>query len=438
MREQLVNLVHRFLKGEVMRRIFWNSSWLFVDRAIRMGFGLVVGVWIARYLGPAEFGLLNYSQAIVALVTILASLGLERIVVRDLVLEPEAKGEILATALTLRVVGGLVAWGASVGLALVLNPASPRIWGLVAILGGGILAQAADVVDYWYQSRTESKYPVLAKNGAFLVTVLLRVGLILAKAPLVWFAAALTLELALAALALVLVYRGTGGTFLGWRPRRLRAGRLLRESWPLILSGLAVMLYMRIDQLMLQRLSGEAAVGIYSAAVRISEVWYFVPVAIVASAAPAIVEGKQLGEAVYRQRNMKLFRSLVALSLGVSVLLSLASGLIVRRLFGEAYAAAGPVLAIHAWTSVFVALAIAQGPWMVAEGFTMMALRRALAGALVNTVLNLLFIPKYGFLAAAFNTLVAQAFAATVVNVFSARSRPIFYMQLRALRFWRA
>lgn len=415
-----------------------NASWLMLDRVVRMGFGLVVGVWVARYLGPSGFGVLNYAQAVVALLTVLATLGLERVVVRDLVQEPHRKGEILATAFLLRLIGGAVAWGASVLLAALLNPREPAVWGLVAILGAGIVVQASDVIDYWFQSRVESKYAVIAKNMAFLVTVGLRVGLILMHAPLVWFAVALTVEMVLAGIGLGAMFLHRKQTFIDWKVGNRRMVDLLREGWPLVLSGVAVMIYMRIDQLMLQSLSGSASVGIYSAAVRISEVWYFIPVAIVSSATPSIVEGKRLGEEIYRQRNMALFRVLVGLSLVVSIALSLSASWVVVRLYGPEFAEAGPILAIHAWTSLFVALSISQGPWMVAEGYTVMALRRALGGAALNLVLNFAFLPRYGCLAAALNTLVAQAFAAIFVNAFTARSRPIFRMQMRALLFWRS
>jgi PST family polysaccharide transporter len=409
-----------------------------VDRVVRMGFGLVVGVWVARYLGPSRFGLLNYSQALVALLTVFGTLGLERVVVRDLVREPEHRGEILATALVLRTAGGMAAWAASIGLAVLLNPHEPATWGLVAILGGGIFVQSSDVIDYWFQSRVESKYSVIARNGAFLATAGLRVVLILLRASLVWFAVAMTVEMVLAAVGLTAIYLHRKQTFADWRPNGHRMAGLLRDAWPLVLSGMAVMIYMRIDQLMLQSMSGPASVGIYSATVRISEVWYFVPVAVVSSAMPNIVEGKRLGQEIYVSRNMKLFRALVVMSLTVSVLLSLVGSWVVVRLYGPAYAEAGPILAVHAWTSIFVALSISQGPWMVAEGYTMMALRRSASGAALNLVLNFLFLRKYGCMAAALNTLAAQAFAAIFVNSFTARSRPIFRMQMRALVFWRA
>lgn len=426
-------------RGESLSaRLLGNTSWLVLDRLVRLGSGLLVGVWVARYLGPSRFGLLNYAQALVGLLAVLGALGLERIVVRDLVAKPEAKGEVLATAMSLRLVGGAFAWLASVALVILLNPDSRESWGLVAILGGSVLFQASDVFDYWFQSRIESRHVVLARSSAYLVATGARVGLILLQAPLLWFAMVLTLEALLAAGTLTYAYLRAGESFSRWRVEWSRARALLMESWPLVLSGLAVVVYLRIDQLMLQSLSGPEAVGIYSASVRLSEIWYFVPMAVVSSAMPSIVEAKKLGVLTYEARNMQLFRALVIMSLVISLAVSLAGPWVIQALYGETYASATPVLVVHAWTLLFVSLSASQGPWMVTEGLTMMVLRRALAGALVNLVLNLLFLRKYGPMAAAVNTLVAQTVAAVFVNAFSRRSRPMFLMQMRALLFWRA
>jgi PST family polysaccharide transporter len=410
-----------------------NTGWLFGDRALRMGMGLVVGLWVARYLGPEQFGLLNYAQAFVALFTALATLGLDRIVVRDLVQHPEKKGEILGTTLALRLAGALAAILVQGLTVYFIQPDNLLLHLLVAILGSAMVFQAFDSVDLWFQSQVQSRHTVIAKNAAFLLMGGVRVALILARQPLVAFAVAILGEAALGAFFLLLRYRHQRGDPGAWRVSGAWAKTLLRDGWPLILSGLAVMIYMRIDQIMLGQMGGNAAVGIYSAAVRISEVWYFIPIAITSSVAPSIIASRQLGEALYYGRIQKLMRLMVLLSVGIALPMTFLGPLLVVRLYGTAFAASGPILALHIWTAVFVFLGLAQGPWLVAEGLMKVSLNRTLAGGVVNVLLNLYLIPRFGGMGAAWATLAAQATSTLLVNAVDPRTRRIFWMELRAL-----
>jgi PST family polysaccharide transporter len=410
-----------------------NTGWLFGDRALRMGMGLVVGLWVARYLGPEQFGLLNYAQAFVALFTALATLGLDRIVVRDLVQHPEKKGEILGTTLALRLAGALAAILVQGLTVYFIQPDNLLLHLLVAILGSAMVFQAFDSVDLWFQSQVQSRHTVIAKNAAFLLMGGVRVALILARQPLVAFAVAILGEAALGAFFLLLRYRHQRGDPGAWRVSGAWAKTLLRDGWPLILSGLAVMIYMRIDQIMLGQMGGNAAVGIYSAAVRISEVWYFIPIAITSSVAPSIIASRQLGAALYYSRIQKLMRLMVLLSVGIALPMTFLGPLLVVRLYGTAFAASGPILALHIWTAVFVFLGLAQGPWLVAEGLMKVSLNRTLAGGVVNVLLNLYLIPRFGGMGAAWATLAAQATSTLLVNAVDPRTRRIFWMELRAL-----
>jgi PST family polysaccharide transporter len=192
------------------------------------------------------------------------------------------------------------------------------------------------------------------------------------------------------------------------------------------------MLYMRIDQVMLGAMLGNEAVGIYSAAVRVSELWYVVPASIVASIAPAIVTAREAGPVVYKQKLEQLFRAMVLISYAVTVPMFLVSQPLVVLIFGAEYAAAGPVLAVHVWASLFVALGIASSQYLLLEGLNHVSLQRTAVGAVANVLLNLAWIPRYGALGAAFATLISYAIA----NFFLLQSPATRYclgMMLRAL-----
>jgi O-antigen/teichoic acid export membrane protein len=416
-----------------LQKILINTSWLFADRIISMGVGLLVGVWVARYLGPEQFGLFNYVAAFVALFSAIATLGLNGIVVRDLVKEPKATNATLGTAFVLQLIGGLLAVGMAVIVIGYLRPGDALAKLMVAVLGFVMVFKATEVVKYWFESQVQSKYTVWAENAVFIVIAGIKIVLILSHAPLMAFVWAVLAEAALVALALLCVYARCGSGLRNWQVQIQRAKSLLKDSWPLILSGLAIMVYMRIDQIMLGQMLGDEAVGIYSAAVRISEVWYFVPMAIVASVFPSIIEAKKKSEALYYQRLQWLYDVMVVLALSVAVPMTFLSDWAVSLLFGQAYEQAGAVLAIHIWTAVFVGLSFSSGRWFINEGYTLLALKRNLLGLVVNVILNTYLIPLYGPKGAALATLLSYFMASYASDLFSRKTRMVFLQKTRAL-----
>jgi PST family polysaccharide transporter len=416
-----------------LRGIIANTGWLFADRILRMGVGLFVGVWVARYLGVEQFGVFNYGTAFVALFSTLSTLGLDAIVVRSIVREPEKRAEILGTAFWLKLFGGIAALVLAVSSIIVVRHDDQLTISLVAILSSVGIFQSFDTIDLWFQSQVQSKYTVIAKNTAFVITALVKVALISFHAPLIAFAWAGLGEVSLGAIGLIISYRVRGYSPWLWPWSSPLAKTLLKESWPLILSGVTIMIYMRIDQIMLGQMVGDKAVGLYSAATRISEVWYFIPTAIVSSVAPAIYAAKEVNEALYYQRIKQLIRILVLISLLISVPMSLMSGKLITILFGNGYAEAGKILAIHIWASLFVFMGVATSPWFIAEGLTEFSFHRTLIGAVVNVVLNFLLIPSYGGIGAAIATVIAYAIAAFLANGLNSKTHRIFIIQLKSL-----
>ena len=413
-------------------RILTNVGWLFGDRILRLGVGLMVGVWVARYLGPVQFGLLNYAVAYVGLFLPVALLGLDQIVVRDLVNDPARRQETLGTAFSLKLLGGAVSYVIAIAVIMMVRPDSTTQF-LVALTGTMLVFQAFDVVDLSFQSQVRSKYSVVARNASFLMVSAVRVGLILSLASVAAFAGAVALEALLAAVGLAIAYRLSGERFGVWKVTTARAMELVRTSWPLILSGLAITVYMRIDQIMLGEMIDDAEVGIYSAAVRISELWYFIPVAIVSSVAPAITSAKKTDEQQYQRRVQQLLYTMALLGYVVALPVSLIAGPLVQLLYGAEYARAGAALAIHIWAGVFVNLGGAHGLWLINEGRTGYFSVSTALGAVVNVALNLILIPQFGATGAAIATLVSYGVTVAVINFVYKPTRPLGRMTLNAL-----
>jgi PST family polysaccharide transporter len=398
-----------------------------------MGFGLVVGVWIARYLGAQQFGLLNYATAFVAIFNPLANLGLDAVVVRRLIANPMQQQQILGTSFWMRFIAGWLTWLVVVLGIYFLRHDDLIMIASVTILGVASVFQSIDTIDLWFQSQVQSKYSVIAKNIAFLITAFIKVALIVIHAPLLAFVAISSLEIILGAVGLSIVYQQQGHPIGLWKWSQSLAKDLIRESFPLILSGLTIMIYMRIDQIMLGQMIGDKAVGIYSAATRISEVWYFVPMTVASSVMPSIFKAKEISDELYYQRIGQLNRGLVWLSIVVAIVMTFISKPIIIMLFGDSYVESGTILAVHIWASVFVFTGVATSGWFIAENLTYLSLYRTLTGAIINVLLNIFLIPLYAGLGAAIATVVAQAVASFIVNGLNPKTWKLFKIQIKSL-----
>ena len=428
--------IHRRIASQpALVKIVDNIGWLFLDRILRLGVGLIVGVWVARYLGPENFGLLNYAAAFVALFGAFAGLGLNTIVVRDLVREPDTAGTTLGTAFVLQLGAGLVAYLLLVGTITWLRPDEALTKAVVAILGFALVLKAGEVVKYWFESEVRSRYVVWVENSLFLLMAAVKVGLILSKAPFIAFIWMALVEATLVALGLFGIYLIQGGALHRWSLRAGRAKALIKDSWPLALSGIAIMIYMRIDQIMLGDMIGEEAVGIYSAALRISEVWYMIPMIIVTSLFPAIIESKKRSERLYRERMQKLLDLMATISLLIAIVVTLSADWLILVLYGEQYAAASIVLKIHVWACLFVFIGVAGSKWYIAENLQKLSFYRTMAGAVVNVVLNLVLIPRYAATGAAISTVASYAVAAYLLDGISSKTVFLFRAKTRAIVF---
>jgi O-antigen/teichoic acid export membrane protein len=419
----LPGFVRRSLEGRsYLRRVIDNTGWVLAERVLRYTIGFLLGVWIARYVGPLDYGLLNYAAAFVGVLAFTSTLGLDSLAVRDMVQNPQARGEILGTLLLMRLAGGvLLIIGAVVGLSI-LQPGDPRATALIILISLAQFLQAFDSIDCWFQSITSSRFTVLAKAAALLAMSVVRVILILGHAPLIAFAWAILAESTLLALAMLAAYRLSGQRLTSLRAALARAKQLVTGGWPLMLSAAVVAAYSRIDQVMLGQMAGFSEVGAYAVAVRIVEVSYVVPAVIVSSVFPAMIKSRELGRDVFEARIQRLYDVMLWMGVAVALPLSILAPLIVHTVAGNAYAGASPSLALLAWMPVWVFLGLARQKWLVAENALRAAMAIEIAACVLNVLGNLVLIPRHGATGAAMASLLAVAGATLLVAPFS---RPI-------------
>jgi len=416
-----------------MQQAVGNSGWLLLDRVVRSGMTFIIIIWLARYLGPQQFGIFNYVLAIVAISNALATFGIEAIVIRELVHSPSERNEILGTAFAIKLLGGGIAFIAAITVIRWLRPDEPAMLWLVGIAAAGSFFLALDVIDYWFRSAVQSKYTVIARVISAVILTLAKVALLVFKAPLSAFIVATFAEVALSGVLLIVMYKVRVGRILALNFTITRAVSLLKNSWPLFFSVMAVMIYMKIDQVMIGEMLGEQEVGTYSAAVRLVEMWYIVPAIIASSTFPSLYKLKFNNPERYMWRMQQFLDFMVIVPVMAAILTSLVAEQLVVFIYGSEYRDAVAVLQIYIWNSVFVFLMVATGSYLIAENKTIFMLFRYTLGMLINITLNWLLIPVYGIEGSAIATLIAYLFAAYFSGCLYKGMWSLFIIETRAL-----
>ncbi len=429
----LKDILYKIKQSKDAKLIIKNTLWLFSDKIFKGLIGLIIGALIARYLGPTRYGTLNYAISFVSLIYVFGTLGLDNIVIREIVHDPKRKDLLLGTAFNLSLIGGLIVFLVSLLVICLIKPHDKLTITLVMIIAFGYVFQAFNVIDLWFQSQLQVKYTAICSNVVVFLFFLAKIILVILHGSLITLAIILSLEIIFSSIGIFVTYKLLGFTLRSWRFSSKTALSLLKDSWPLILSGLAIMVYMRIDQIMIGNIIGEREVGIYSSAVRISEIWYFIPMAIFSSFYPKMIEYRKVAQHLYFKRFQQLFNFMVILGYSVAISFVFFSKSIINFVFGTQYLQAANILSIHIWTGVFVSLGVASSQFLLAENYTKLLFYRTTLGAIINIVLNLALIPRYGGVGAAIATLISQFIVGYFFDIFNKETRSIFFMKTKAL-----
>lgn len=416
-------------------KVLKNISWLVIDKVIKLAIGLFVGVWVARYLGPQNFGSLNYAIAFIGIFGSISTLGLNNIVIKDLVENPNNSNNILGSAFVLQLIGSIVTIFMVNLVTIYFDAENQKVQLIVAIISCTLFFQTTSVIKYYFESKISSKYTVLIENIAFIMMALTRVILIKKNASVYAFAWVIAAEAFIISIGLIVIYFYKDNQYKKWRFKINECKNLLNNSWPMLLSGMAIMLYMRIDQIMLGKMLGDSEVGIFSAALRLSEVWYMIPMIILPSLYPILIDNKKNNEVKYNSLVQLTLDFMVGIALLIAVVITVFSDDLIVLIYGDNYKSAAPVLAVHIWASIFVFIGVAGSYWYLTENLQKLSFYRTILGAIINIVLNYILIPTYGVLGSAIATVTAQAFSSYFGDLLSKETIPIFYIKTKAIFF---
>ncbi len=413
------------------KRFFANTSWMMLERVLRGISVLVVTIYVARYLGPEHFGILNYAISFVGLFAGIGSLGLDNIVIRDLVQDEEYHNMILGTAFILKIIGSIFLF---ILVLLIItstsNTFSTKI--IVIIIAGGMIFKSLNVIDFYFQASVQARNTAISQFVTVLLSSTFQIALVFLNVQLIWFAIALAIENMIFALLLFVMYFQNDKNIKEWNFRQSIAARLLKDSWPLFFSNLMIMIYMKIDQIMIKEMLNAESLGIYSVAVRLSEAWYIIPMAVTASLFPAVLNARSVSKELYHNRMKNLYSFMFWISLLISIPTILLADDVIRILFGENYILSAGVLKIHIWACIFVFLNVTASKYLLAENLVIITFYQTVAGCVANVFLNILLIPRYGIQGAALATLITH-FLIIMVLLHNEKTRIALFLMVNAL-----
>jgi O-antigen/teichoic acid export membrane protein len=428
----LQNTVSKYLNVSGFKKYFFNTSWMLSEQIVRLVANFFVGIYVARYLGPLTFGTYSFIIGFVAIFQGLAKLGSDEIIVRELVKSPQNTNPILGTAFRIKLYSGIVSI-IFLFIAILFTSVEHYVMLYVIIVSAGIIFQSFEVVDFYFQANVLSKYVSISRIIQLAISSILKLYFILINADLFWFVIVFLVDQVTLGLTLLFIYKQqTKAAFIRYYDTAI-AKQLFVYAWPLFLSSIAVIIYMRIDLIMINEMLGARLLGIYSSASRISEIWYFIPIVIANSIFPAMIQSKIGGKKKYYVRLQILYTVLIWTAILIAIPVTLFGKLIIVGLYGKVYAEAGIILSINIWAGVFVFAGVASAKWYLAENFQKILIVNTIAGAFCKILLNFFLIPKYGLIGASIATISSQALSAYFMNIVHKKTRNNFFCISRSI-----
>ena len=410
-----------------------NSIWIVSEKICQMFISLIISAFSARYLGPSNYGLLNYGASLVTIFLSISKLGLDGIVVKKLIDSREKNGEIIGTSLIMRVVSSLISILLIVITVLLLRPAESLILFITFLQSLALIFQVYEIFDLWFQSNLNSKYTSIAKMIAFIIVSIYKVILLVTSKSVIWFALSTSIDYFIILFVLIVMYKRNSGQKLTFS--FLTAKMLLKQSYRFILANLMITIYMQIDKIMIGNILNDTELGLYSAATSICVMWGFIPIAIADSFRPTIYSAKKEKQSLYVNRLKKLYSIIFWLGFAFCLGISIFSKLILLILYGKDFMSATGTLIIVVWYALFAYLNYSREIWIVCEEKFKYSLYFSFLGMVFNILLNSILIPKYGINGAALATLISQFNVVIIVPLLFKETRISTKYIIESIRF---
>ncbi len=412
------------------KRVFNNAKWIIICKFAQSVIQLVVGMLCARYLGPDNYGLINYAASIVAFAMPIMKLGFDATLVSELVSSPEKEKEIMGTSLCLNIFSSFVCVGGVTLFAFLMNMNQSDVILVCFLYSISLCFAAIEMIQYWFQYKLMSKYSSVVMLSSYILVSGYKVFLLATAKNVYWFAFSHSVEYGLIGLVLVFIYlkKGKGFSF-----SFSTAKSLIFKSKHYILSSMMLVVIQNTDHIMITTMISTEENGYYSAAITCVGVVQFVYTAIIDSFRPLILQNKKDNSCNYELNVKRLYSIILYMAIAQSILFTIFSKLIVQVLYGKDYLNAAPVLQILTWYLAFSYMGAVRNVWILAEGKQKYLWMINLSGAGFNVVFNLIMIPYFGACGAAVASLLTQIFTNFILGFIIKPIRPNNRLILRSV-----
>mgnify|MGYP001378787708 CR=1 FL=1 len=408
---------HWVLEHSGFKRYFANTGWMFFGQMFSI-ISVLVNIWVARYLGPSDFGKLSYALAFAGMFSFIANLGVSGILVRDLVKYPEQRDKLMGTAFVLTLGGGILAFLiATIGSFIFISDILVRNLAIVFALT--FIFSSVNIIANFFQATVQAKKNSQIQITVIIISSLIKIYLIFTGKGIIWLITVFLFDYILYNILYIFNYFKSGLKIFDWKFDKNIAKEIFSISWLLMLSSAAAYIYMKIDQVMIGYYLNTTAVGLYAAAVRLAEIWYFIPGIICSSLLPAIINAKKYGEEKYKRRLKNLYILLGGIAVLIAIPSTLFASWFINLFFGSAYGGSVIILQIYVWSGVGLFLTWGLNQYFLTENRLYAIFNLSFFSMILNILLNIIFIPKFGLTGAAWATLISYSIGPVLILSFS-------------------
>lgn len=414
------------------KKIISNSAWVIIQHIYSMLTSLVIVALIARHLGPADYGLINYCSSLIAMFTTLSGLGLDNLIVSEIIRNPEKEGGYLGSALVMRLAASFISYPVILALIAVMNPGNHTLFIVAALQALGMIFQTYEVLVYWFRIKLKMKYISIALVAAITVNTIFRIVLLINKATVEWFALSISVQALVGGIIIAAFFAKKSDVRLkaGFRDAR----DLLKISYNCIISSMAIIIYMEVDKILLEKMTGSANVGIYSAAVVLATCWQFIPVTLIDSSRPVILENRKTSHEAYIDQFKLLMAGVNLMAFVFALLMSCLGWFFIYFLYGRDYLGAFIPLIILSWSSFIGISGYTRTVWITGEGFYKYEKSYAVTAMILNILLDIVLIWQFGVIGAAVATLITYVYEVLIVPLFFRETRDFTKMYFQSFK----
>lgn len=414
------------------KKIISNSAWVIIQHIYSMLTSLIIVALIARHLGPADYGLINYCSSLIAMFTTLSGLGMDNLIVSEIIRNPEKEGGYLGSALVMRLAASFISYPVILALIAVMNPGNHTLFIVAALQALGMIFQAYEVLVYWFRIKLKMKYISIALVAAITVNTIFRIVLLINKATVEWFALSISVQALVGGIIIAAFFAKKSDVRLkaGFRDAR----DLLKISYNCIISSMAIIIYMEVDKILLEKMTGSANVGIYSAAVVLATCWQFIPVTLIDSSRPVILEKRKTSHEAYIDQFKLLMAGVNLMAFVFALLMSCLGWFFIYFLYGRDYLGAFIPLIILSWSSFIGISGYTRTVWITGEGFYKYEKSYAVTAMILNILLDIVLIWQFGVIGAAVATLITYVYEVLIVPLFFRETRDFTKMYFQSFK----